>query len=48
MAGRVKAPFCAFKNRDRNYPIVGVPDDVAGITYRTQPKDWMDRTLFLV
>ena len=44
--GKIEIPFCVFKNRDRNYPIVGVPDNVPGVRYRTQPKGWMDRALF--
>lgn len=40
---RVEAPFLVFKNKDRNYPIRGLPDDVDGVSYRTGPKGWMDR-----
>lgn len=29
-----------FKSRDRNYPIKGVPDNIAGTAYRTGPKRW--------
>ena len=47
ISGKIEVPFCVFKNRDRNYPIVGVPDNVDGIMYRTQSKGWMNRTLFL-
>ena len=31
-----------FKNKDRNYPIKRVPDNVPGTAYRTGPKGWMD------
>lgn len=37
----------AFKNKDRNYQIRGVPDDVPGVSYFTGPKGWMDRTEML-
>ena len=34
-----------FHNQGRNYPIKGVPDNVPGACYRTQPKGWMDRNV---
>lgn len=40
------APMMVFKNKDRNYPIGGVPDDVTVVWYRTQPKGWMDFIVF--
>ena len=39
----IERPFMIFKNRDRNYPMYGVPDEIPGVTYRTGPKGWMDR-----
>ena len=36
-----------FKNQDCSYPIRGVPDDVNGTCYRTGPKGWMDRWIFV-
>eukprot|EP00171_Calliarthron_tuberculosum_P003820 IDg3820t1 len=32
---RIEEPFFIFKNKDRSYPIRGVPDNVDGISYRT-------------
>ena len=42
---KIAPPFMIFKNKDRNYPIKNVPDDVPGVAYRTGPKGWMDRTV---
>jgi len=43
----IEAPFIVFKNQKRNYPIRGVPDDVPGVSYRTGPRGWMDREVFV-
>jgi len=43
----IQPPFLIFLNKSRNYPIRGVPDDVPGVSYRTSPKAWMDRTVFV-
>lgn len=32
---RFDAPFLVFKNKDQNYYIRGIPDDVDGVSYRT-------------
>ena len=42
----IQPPFMIFTNVDRNYPIRGVADNVPGVSYRTGPKGWMDRTVF--
>ena len=42
---KVEAPFLVFKNKDRHYPIRGVPDNVDGVAYRTGPKGWIDTTV---
>lgn len=34
-----------FKNKDQNYLIKGVPDNIPGIAYRMDPKGWMDNTV---
>ena len=39
---RIELPFMVFTNKNRNYPIRGVPDNVASGAYRTGPKGWMD------
>lgn len=38
----LEVPFMIFKNKDRSYPIRGVPDTVPGVCYRTGPKGWID------
>ena len=38
--------FLFFKNRDRNYPMVNLPDNIDGVLYRTQPRACMDQTFF--
>lgn len=38
-------PFIMFKNKHRNYPMRGLPDDLEGVSYRTGPKGWMDTTV---
>jgi len=42
-ASRIELPFMILKNRDCNYPIRGVPDNIPGVCYRTGPKGWIDR-----
>lgn len=42
---RIEYPFIVFRNKDRNYPIRGVPDTVDGVAYRTGPKGWIDTTV---
>lgn len=39
----VESPFMVFKNRDRNYPIRGVNDNVPGVSHCTGPKGWIGR-----
>lgn len=41
--GVIEPPFMVFQNKSGNYPIKGVPDNVAGICYRTGAKGWMDQ-----
>ena len=38
--------FLIFKNRDRSYPMVSLPDNIAGVSYRKQPRSWMDNVMF--
>lgn len=35
---RIEKPFMVFINKDRIYPICGVPDDVNVVAFRTRPK----------
>ena len=34
---RLEPAFTIFQNESRNYPIRGIPDDVPGVAYRTNP-----------
>lgn len=43
---KLYAPFMIFKNALGSYPITGVPDDVEGVSYRTNPTAWMNREMF--
>lgn len=43
---KIEPELLVFQNANRHYQINGVPDDVEGYCYRTQPKGWIDRTLF--
>lgn len=42
---KIECPFLVFMNKDRSYPIRGVPDCVDGVAYRSGPKGWMDRVV---
>ena len=42
----IESVFVVFKNQNANYPIMGVPDDLENISYRTGKKGWMDRRVF--
>ena len=44
---RLEAPFIIFKNRDSNYPMMNLPDNFEGVSYRTQPCGWMENNVFL-
>ena len=43
---KLEAPFIIFKNRDSNYPMMNLLDNIEGISYRTQTRDWMDNNVF--
>lgn len=40
--GRIETPFLFFSNKDMNYTINFVSDDVPGVVYRTGTKSWID------
>ncbi len=46
VSARLEDPFLIFKNRDRNYPMANLQDNVPGVSYRTQPRGWMDNETF--
>lgn len=46
-ASSIRPPMMIFQNENRSYPIRGLPDDVPGVSYRTGPKGWMDRTVLV-
>ncbi|ORY50527.1 hypothetical protein BCR33DRAFT_846982 [Rhizoclosmatium globosum] len=39
-------PMMIFQNAQSSFPIRGVPNDVEGVSYRTGPKGWIDRSVF--
>jgi hypothetical protein len=39
-------PFLVFQNVSRSYPMKGLPGDVPGVAFRTQPKGWVDGKVF--
>ena len=39
-------PCIIFKNRDRSYPMINLPDEILGISYCTKPRGWMDNIAF--
>ena len=43
---RIEAPMPIFQNPNCSYPIRGVPDDVAGVCYRSGRKGRMDGRVF--
>ncbi len=43
---KLEDPFLIFKNRSRNHPMINFPDDIAGVSYRTQSRRWMDSITF--
>ncbi len=43
---KLQPSFMVFKNRNRNYPIYGVPDNVPGVSYRTGQRACMDHVVF--
>lgn len=44
---KIEPAFVVFKNGRRNYPIGGVPDDVQGVAYRSNPTGWVDGSMFI-
>ena len=44
---RLEAPFIIFKNKDSNYPMKNLPDNMDGVSYRTQPCGLIDNDVFL-
>ena len=46
ISSSVLPPFMILKNEERSYPIRNVPDNSPGVSYRTQPKAWMDHVVF--
>lgn len=39
---QIEPLFLVFTNKERNYPILGVPDSSPEVAYRTRPKGWID------
>ena len=47
LQARIAAPFFSFKNKSENYPIQGSPDNIHGVSYRTQVNRWMNGHRFI-
>ena len=45
-ASLIQAPMMIFTNKNRSYPILQLPDNVPGASYRSGPKGWNDKTVF--
>ena len=43
---KLMEPFLIFKNRDRNYPMVNLPNNIHGVSCRTHPRARIDNILF--
>ena len=43
---RLEAPCIIFKNRENNYPMMNLPDNIEGISYRTQSHGCLDNKVF--
>lgn len=39
---QIEAPLLKFKNKERNYQIQSVPDNIPGVAFQTGPKRWRD------
>jgi len=44
---KIQAPFFIFKNALGSHPIGGTPDNIPGVSYRSQRAGWMDGTRFI-
>lgn len=44
---KIQAPFFIFKNALGSYPINGTPDNIEGVSYRSQRAGWMDQKRFI-
>jgi hypothetical protein len=42
----IEAPMLIFTNAHRSYSIRGLEDTIPGVTYKTWPKRWMDKSIF--
>lgn len=38
----IEPPLIIFTNKNRNYPMRNVPDNIHGVAYRTARKRWID------
>lgn len=43
---KAEALFLIFRHNNRTHPIQGSPDNVRGVSSRTQPSEWMDSGTF--
>lgn len=43
---KIETPFVVFQNVNSSYPINGIPDNTEGVTYRSNPRGYMNQNLF--
>lgn len=43
---RMEIPFIIFQNKNSSYSMIGFQDDVLGVLYRTEPKEWIYTRVF--
>ncbi len=47
MNSKMDAPFIIFMNKNSDYLIIGIPNNVSKVSYSTGPRGWMDRRVFV-
>jgi len=45
--GKIETPMVIFQNADSSYPISTTPDNLDRVCYRSSPKGWMNKSLFV-
>ena len=43
---KLEDPFLNFKNKSRIHPMINLPDDIAGVSYRAFPRGWIGNITF--
>lgn len=39
---KMEKPLIILKYQNRKYPVIGVPNNVSGVFFRTRLKEWID------